>query len=94
MARIDDSGDDEKGRGSNAAKAISNAGHAASGGHVTGKGGKSKGLNQIFQDVDDDTGGDGPYVFVEYPKHVIVDGVTHTANDRAHEASIRAKGHK
>lgn len=89
MARRDESGEDDELQGSTVARAISSIGHTKSGGHSS----RSRGLNQIFQDLDDDeSGGDGPYVFVEYPKHVIIDGVTYVANDAAHEASIRAKG--
>lgn len=79
MPRRDESGEEDP-RGANAASAINKIGHSKSGGH-----------NQIFQDpnADDDTGGDGPYTFVEYPKHVTVGGVTYTANDAAHEAQIK-----
>ena len=91
MPRDDESGEDEP-RSAPASRTVGRVGHAQSGGHNTGRGGRPK-PNQIFQDPnDDDGGGDRPYVFVEYPKHVTIDGKTHIARDQTHEAHLKAKG--
>ena len=102
MARRDDGGNDEN-RGAKARAAVSRASHPAAGGHPSGSHpsvrAPTRGLmrNQIYSpsarrqwDADDAaTGGDGPYQYVEYPKHVVIDGVTHVAQSAEHEQAIR-----
>jgi cytochrome c1 len=92
MARREDNDADE-GRGGKARAAVSRAAHPAAGGHPASRTAR----NQIYSPsarsqwnaADDPTGGDGPYQFIEYPKHVKdADGTVHTCLSAEHEAAI------
>ena len=93
MARDDEAGYGENAKSRHAAH-VSRVSHPKGGGHSKSASAKSPlaKANRAQWDAwaDAPTGGDGPYVPQEYPKHVIVGGVLHVCSDAAHEARVTA----
>lgn len=80
IIRADDYGDDED-KAASTNKTLEMVGHSASGGHH----------NSIYYDLDgEDDGGYVPYEFVEYPKHVTVNGKLFVCNNEAEEETAKA----
>jgi len=88
--RIDyDGGDDDESRGNSTRSVVAAVGHGASGGHPTMA---SRARNQIIQAFDGNGPDDMPYSFVEYPKHVTVNGILYVCGNADEEAAALATG--
>ena len=89
MARQkDDGGADDESRGNATRSLVTTVGHGASGGHPM----NSRARNQIIQAFDGNGPDDMPYAFVEYPKHVTVNGILYVCANADDEAKALATG--